>query len=210
VIVYVETNFLLELAYLQERCDSCQLILDFAKAREITLALPSFSAAEARFALHRRTFERQQFQESLQKHIREISRSETFSGLDRQSKDIVAAFVSGSEETRERLEAAIEAVENHGILIPLTGEVIRMSRFHELTYSLKPEDALVLASIRSHAENNADRKCFISQDSKAFDNRAVFDELSGAGCKFISNFTDAVGYIRSALRAPIPPPQPPP
>jgi predicted nucleic acid-binding protein len=164
------------------------------------LALPAFSAAEARFALYRRASERQEFQKSLQKHIREISRSETFRELNKQSKDLVTAFASGSEETRERLEAAIEAVEKDGILIPLTNEVIRMSRFHELSYSLKPEDALVLASVRSHAENSAERKCFVSQDSKAFNNPAVFDELSGVGCKFVSNFTDAVGYIRNALR----------
>ena len=204
MIVYVETNFLLELAYLQERCDSCQLILDFAKARTITLALPAFSAAEARATWHRRASERREFQASLQRHIREISRSEPFRGLSEQSRDVINAFVAGDEEARDRLEAAIQAVEQHGITIPLNGEVIQWARRQD-SYSLSPQDALILASVRSHAENNStERKCFISQDSRAFDNPEVFDELSSVGCKFVSNFTDAVGYIKNALRPPKP------
>jgi predicted nucleic acid-binding protein len=201
VIVYVETNFLIELAYLQERCDSCELILDFAKAGAITLALPAFSAAEARFTLQRRAAERRTFQDSLRKHIREISRSEPFRGLSAQSTDVITALVAGEQEARDRLEAAIQAIEEHGITIPLTGEIISLARWHEL-YLLSSQDALVLASVRSHAEKSDERKCFISQDLKAFVDPAVSEELSGVGCKFLSNFTDAVGYIKSALRTP--------
>lgn len=202
MIVYVETNFLIELAYLQERCDSCELILDFAKAWAITLALPAFSAAEARFTLQRRAAERRTVQDSLRKHIREISRSEPYRGLSAQSTDVITALVAGEQEARHRLEAAVQAIEVHGITIPLTGDVLRMARWHELNLSLSLQDALVLASVTSHAEKSDDRKCFISQDFRAFDSPAVSEELSGVGCKFVSNFTDAVGYIKNALRPP--------
>jgi predicted nucleic acid-binding protein len=200
VIVYVETNFLLEIAYLQERCDSCQLILDFTKARTITLALPAYSAAEARATAHRRATERREVQAILRKHIREISRSEPFRGLSEQSRDVLTALVAGDKEARERLEVAIQTVEEHGITIPMTGEVIRMARAHELTHSLSSQDALVLASVRSHAEKSTEQKCFISQDLRAFEEPAVLNEISSVECKFVSNFTDAVGYIKNALR----------
>lgn len=201
MIVYVETNFLLELAYLQERCDSCQLILDFANAGKITLALPAFSAAEARFTSYRRASERREFQASLRKHLREISRSEPFRGLAERSSDVITALVAGEEEARNRLEAAIRAVEEYGITIPLTGDVISVARRYELTHPLSSQDALVLASVRSHAEKSAERKCFISQDSKAFSSLGVFEELSGVGCKFVSTFTNGVEHIKSALKS---------
>jgi predicted nucleic acid-binding protein len=204
VIVYVETNFLLELAYLQERCDSCQLILDFTRARTITLALPAFSAAEARATVHRRTSERREVQSTLRRHIREISRSEPFRGLSEQSRDVFTALVAVDGEARERLEAAIQTVEEHGITIPMTGKVIQMARVHELIYSLSSQDALVLASVQSHAEKSTEQKCFISQDLRAFEEPAVLNEISSVGCRFVSNFTDAVGYIRNALRPPKP------
>lgn len=196
MIVYVETNFLLELAYLQERCASCEEILDLARESAIVLLLPAFCAAEARATLHRRASERREFQESFQKHIREISRSEMFRGLDQQAKDIVAAFVSGNEETRERLESAIRAIDE----LPLTQEVVVSARRHEPRIS--PQDALVLASITAHASVQTGPKCFISQDAGAFRNPAVLDVLTSVGCKFLSNFTDAVGYISNALRPP--------
>lgn len=199
MIVYIETNFLLELAYLQERCDSCQEILELAEAGLITLLVPAFSAAEARATLHRRASERREFQESLQKHLREISRSETFRGLDEQSKDIVAAFVSGSEETKERLESAIQSINE----LPLTRDVVVRARQHEP--DLSPQDALVLASITEDAAAQAGPKCFISQDASAFRNPAALAVLTALECKVLYNFADAVGYIKNALRPPKPP-----
>lgn len=197
MIVYVETNFLLELAYLQERRESCDEILRMAQTRQITLALPAFSAIEARVTWHRRALERRRLHSELEKHIREISRSEAFRSLNDQSKDVVAALVSGAEESRSRLENAIQAIETHGTLIPLSSEIVLMSRWHEQVLSLTPQDALVLASVRSHAEKVSGAKCFVSQDAKGFANPTVYDELSGVECKVLVNFADAVAYIRS-------------
>jgi len=198
VIVYVETNFLLELAYLQERCGSCEDILQLSKTHQITLALPAFSGAEARATWHRRASERREFHASLQKHIREISRSEPFRGLNDQSRDVVAALVAGGEESRERLEAAIQTIEADGVVIPLTSEIMTMARWHELGYSLSPQDALVLASVRSHAEKETGVKCFATQDAKGFANPSVYDELSAVDCKVLVNFADAVAFIKNA------------
>ena len=44
--VYVESNFVLELALQQEQCDSCLKIIDLATDQRITLAIPAFSLAE--------------------------------------------------------------------------------------------------------------------------------------------------------------------
>jgi predicted nucleic acid-binding protein len=182
VIVYVETNFLLEIAYLQERRASCDEILQLAKARQLTLALPAFSAAEARATWRRRDSVRRDFQFALQKHIREISRSEPFRKLSDQSRDVIAAFVADAEESRDRLETAIQAIESAGTLIPLNGEIVSIARLYELYYSPSPQDALVLASVRSHAERETDAKCFVSQDAKGFANPTVYDELSAVNC----------------------------
>jgi predicted nucleic acid-binding protein len=197
VIVYVETNFLLELAYLQERCDSCNEILELSRAGAITLTLPAYSAVEARATWHRRASERRDFHALLQKHIRELTRSEPFRGLTEQSRDIVAALVAGGEESRERLEAAIEMIAQHGRIIPLTSEIVGVARGYELRLSLLPQDAHILASVKSDAEQQTGPKCFVSQDVKGFANPAVYDDLWTAHCKVLANFQDALAYIRS-------------
>ncbi|ADI64614.1 hypothetical protein [Trichormus azollae] len=44
--VYVETNFVLELALLQEQQESCQQLLNLAESGRINLILPAFSLTE--------------------------------------------------------------------------------------------------------------------------------------------------------------------
>jgi len=202
VIVYVETNFLLELSYLQERCESCQAMLELASDGAITLALPAVCAAEARATRHRRENERREFHKVLQKDIREISRSEPYRGLIEQSRDVLAALIAGGEESRNRLELAIEAFTTSATMIPLTTEIVAIARWHELAYSLTPQDAVVLASVRAHAEIHAGPKVFVSQDAKGFANPTVHDELIAVECKVLVNFTDALAYITSALKPP--------
>ena len=200
MIVYVETNFLLELAYLQERCESCRAILELARTGAITLALPAVSAAEARATWYRRAADRREFHTDLQKHIREISRSEPFRGLVDQSRDVVAALIAGGEESRNRLESAIEVLVTEATVIPLTSDVVAVARWHERMYSLTPQDAVVLASVKAHAETHDGPKVFISQDAKGFADPNVYAELAVVQCKMLVNFDDALGYIRNALK----------
>lgn len=199
MIVYVETNFLLENAYLQERCESCQSILELARLHRITLAIPAISAAEARATWHRRASKRRDFHTELQRHIREISRSEPFRGLRDQSREVVAALIAGGEESRQRLESAIATFEAEATIIPLTGAILMAARRHELGYSLTPEDAVVLASVRSHAEKAPGPKVFVSQDAKGFAHPTIYDELSAVECKVLVNFADALSYIRTKV-----------
>lgn len=202
MIVYVETNFLLELAYLQERCESCRALLDLAADGAITLALPAVCAAEARATWHRRAADRRDFHTALQKHIREISRSEQFRGLGDQSRDALAALIAGGEQSRDRLEQAIGTFADTATMIPLSADIISIARWHELAYSLSPQDAVVLASVRAHAETHAGQKVFVSQDAKGFANPTVYDELAAVDCKVLVNFTDALAYVQNALRPP--------
>jgi hypothetical protein len=48
MIIYVETNFIIELAFAQEEHAECRALLDLTKAqRGIELALPTFCVGEA-------------------------------------------------------------------------------------------------------------------------------------------------------------------
>ena len=46
MIVYVETNFVLEIAFLQEQHAACLALVDLARAGKIGLVLPAFSIAD--------------------------------------------------------------------------------------------------------------------------------------------------------------------
>lgn len=65
--VYVESNFVLELALLQEQHESCQELLDLAQVKQITLIVPAFSLAEPYETLIRNNKKRQKLSQDLKK-----------------------------------------------------------------------------------------------------------------------------------------------
>ena len=125
-----------------------------------------------------------------------------FRGLVEQSRDVLAALITGGEESRARLESAIETFAAEATIIPLSSDILIAARWHELAYSLTPQDAVVLASVRSHAETHGGHKVFVSQDAKGFAHPTVYDELAAVDCKVLVNFTDALAYVRKTLREP--------
>jgi predicted nucleic acid-binding protein len=202
VIVYVETNFLLELAYLQERYGSCEEILRLARDNAITLVLPAFCVAEARSTWRRRVSDRQEFHRAFKVHLRTITRSEPYRALKDEFEEISEALASGGEEVRRGLEAAVSVAADFEEVISMNADILNLAYAIELTYSLSPQDALVLASVQSHADQHAGPKCFVTQDVGDFSKQVVIRDLTAVGCKVIVNFDDAVAYIKSALGKP--------
>lgn len=202
MIVYAETNFLLELAYLQERCERCGEILALCQSNHISLIVPAFSISEARRVWDHRLSERNMFQQQLIRLIRELARSQPFKALPETSKDLIAALTASGEDARDRLEQAISTIARFGSIQPLSDRDLAGAIGLEKKFSLSPSDAIVLASIMAHLVSAAPGpKCFVSQDAKGFANPGIHDELAGFECKVLVNFTDAAGYIGSTLRA---------
>lgn len=200
MIVYVETNFLLELAYLQESCGSCEEILRLAKARSISLVLPACCITEAYLTWHRKNTERQQFHTELQRYLTELSRSAPTRGLADQYREVMTALIAGSDESRDRLLAAIASVEADGATIPATARIVSLAGLQEAAFSLSPQDALVLASVTWDSLERSQPQCFVTKD-RGFAKQKIREELRSAGgeCKVIFNFDDSVAYIKSAL-----------
>ena len=201
MIIYVETNFLLELAYLQEECNSCTELLDLAKDDAVSLVLPAFSLAEARLTWDRRSSERNTLQNQLQPLIRQLARSEPFRTLTESSRELISALAASGEATRLRLEDAISTINSVGTVLPLTSEVASQARLDELGLALSPSDAVVYASVMSHLSIAPEGvKCFFNRDSKGFANPSIYDELAASGCKLFVSFEKGLEFVKSELQ----------
>lgn len=78
MIVYVESNFILELALGQEQAPFAEAILRLAEAGKVELAIPSFAVSEPfTTIMHRRGEQRRQYDAFL-KTLNQIKRSITF------------------------------------------------------------------------------------------------------------------------------------
>jgi len=61
MIIYVESNFILELALEQEQCQSCEEILKICESGKGSLVIPAFCISEAYQTLRRRAYDRVKF-----------------------------------------------------------------------------------------------------------------------------------------------------
>jgi hypothetical protein len=75
MIVYVESNFVLELAFLREEHEACLELLVLAESGNLQLVIPTFSVGEPYEAWVRRSRQRNELQNRLSSEIKELSRS---------------------------------------------------------------------------------------------------------------------------------------
>jgi hypothetical protein len=76
--IYVESNFVLELALLQEQFEACENILAICEAGETALVLPAFCIAEPYETLVRRAKHRGNLSRDLTTELGQLSRSEPY------------------------------------------------------------------------------------------------------------------------------------
>lgn len=88
MIVYVESNFILELAFLREEHESCKTLLELAESNEIELVLPAFSIGESYEAWVRHSKRRKITYDTLVIEISELSRSKPYKHFSEKFKEI--------------------------------------------------------------------------------------------------------------------------
>jgi hypothetical protein len=106
--VYVETNFVLELALLQEQQESCQQLLNLAEADRINLILPAFSFTEPYETLIRREKKRRNLSQNLHQELSQLGRSLPYQQQVRTYQEITEFLVNSGKEEKERFQIIVE------------------------------------------------------------------------------------------------------
>jgi hypothetical protein len=96
MIVYVESNFVLELAFLQEGSENTNAIIEIAEAGRIRLVLPAYCAGEPYERLVRRARDRQALREKLAAEIRELSHSKPYGDLAEASRELTSILAQSA------------------------------------------------------------------------------------------------------------------
>jgi len=201
LIIYVESNFVLEIALMQEQSSSANRILQLAVDGFIKLVIPSFSISEPYSTLGSRDRERKSISDLLDKQSVQLKRSDIKVSaipvveqaavtLSRVSK---AETDSLEDTTRKLLSAARQISIDRGVF----EEATKYERLH----GLKPKDSIVYASIISDLTSNpnGESKCFVTKDSKDFDVRGIRTELTTLNCQPKYSFDDTLRFIEHEI-----------
>jgi predicted nucleic acid-binding protein len=201
MIVYVESNFILELVLAQEESTSAEQILDLAERNCIKLVVPSFSMMEPFWTLQGRGKQRKSIQQSLNKELQQLQRSVYNQELVSVLQPLTKTIIDVEIKEMDMLEKVLSRLLQVGETIDITARIFDRSIRHQEELGLSPQDAIIYASIITNVKQRSveEEKVFMSRNWKDFDQEEIVEELQGFKCKFFSNFHNAMGYIQSKL-----------
>ncbi|MBT9098712.1 DUF4935 domain-containing protein [Methylovulum psychrotolerans] len=198
--IYVESNFILELAWMQEEHESCEKILEICQEQHAKLLVPAYSIGETYETLGRHQRNRRSLNKALETELTQLKRSSLHKDKIETYQMISVLLESDAEENQSFLQSHSRLLALAEI-IPLTKEVLLLAT--QAPVKLKsPQDSIVYASILQHLRaNGSEKSCFINKNSKDFNDPDVVDELEGNNCKLLFSFKKGYDYISSLNRA---------
>jgi predicted nucleic acid-binding protein len=203
MIVYVESNFVFELALMREEHSYCKSLLDFAAAQKIILAIPAYSIGEPYETLIRRSKHRKDLHDKLEVELNELSRSQPYEKASQELKESAAFLLKSNEEEERRLGEALNDILEVAKIIPLDAQTVRNAFPLQQSHDLSPQDSIVFASILAHLTGASPQtSCFITKNSRDFVVTPVLADLAKYNCKLLTRFSDGLGFINS--HAPLP------
>lgn len=197
--VYVESNFVLEIALHQEQVRSAEKLLRLANQGECQIFIPAFSLAEPFWTITWRGKERK---ESLNILIREqinLGRSVKHTDLANLVGGIIDEIENVALEEQGELEDVVGGLIKQLNVLELGAPVLTRASNILVQLDLGMQDAIVLASILEHLENSPSRmeSVFISRDRKDFGNPLIVQQLKELDCKFVPSFQDGFEYLNA-------------
>jgi hypothetical protein len=199
VIVYVESNFVLEVARRQDDSVSADAILALAESGVLLLAYPAFALAEPFSVARRAGADRHRLAISLRDSVHELGRSEPYRALAEALRPVVPSLLRIEREETDRLERTVARMLESGTRIDLDRAAFEEAQSFVRRIELTVPDAIILSCVLRHLRSTEPGvpKCFVSTNSKDFGAPAVRGELERLGCRYISRFADALAYLKS-------------
>jgi predicted nucleic acid-binding protein len=198
VNIYVESNFVLELALFQEQHVSCEDILRLCQASNAQLIIPAYSLVEPYETLIRRHRQRKQMKAELDSELKQLARTTTYAHRLDGFQNLTALRIDSADEEGKRFEETRSLLSRTAEIIPLDRAILETATRYQVAHDLSPQDALVYAAVLSHlTQSGAPQSCFLNKNSKDFDDPDLVEELNGYNCRLLPRFDIGYQFILS-------------
>ncbi len=198
--IYIESNFVLELALNQEQSVSCSEIVGICEAKCAGLVLPAYSLVEPWESLIRRHHERKRLSDDLNRELGQLTRNAMYAAKLGEFENVRALLIDSTDEQIKRLKH----IQSHLLavceIIPLDAGTLALAERHRDANDLSPQDSLVYASVLMHlARSGGAGHCFLNRNSKDFSDPDIIAELDKHACRLMPRFDHGLEYIRSRV-----------
>jgi predicted nucleic acid-binding protein len=198
MIVYTESNFVLQIALRQEEAEAAESILQYAEKGDVTLSIPEFALSEPFSTVSYRTVEWKRIADSLTRQLlTQLSRSQPRHTEVASIQQLLENLAKMEQEDNNLLHSTVQRILKIGDILPLNTNVFQTALDYIARYGLHAQDAIIYASIITDLKSQPikEEKCFVSANSKDFDDTKA--ELKLYNCRYIPKFRDALSFIES-------------
>lgn len=202
MMVYVEANFILELALEQKEVAAAEDILKLAESGKIDLAFPGFALSETFTSVMHTQSERQRLRSTSEvtlKQLRQSVQSDLHKQVVSDLPPILTLLTKLVARELELLHIAVERMLGVGRLIEIDASSFRQALIYQSRFDIKSKDSIIYAAVIADLKRNSasEQKCFLSRDRAAFDDDPeIKSELQFYNCRYISSFNDGLRYIQ--------------
>ncbi len=194
--IYVETNFVLELALLQEQYRSCEDVLALCEAQRAQLVVPAYALVEPHETLVRRHQLRKRMKRDLDVELRLLGRTATYAQRLDDFRSVTSLLLDSSAEEARRLQGTISRMIEIAQVVPVDTSLLMSASENQVSHSLAPQDALILASVLHHLrQSTAKISCFLNRNTKDFEDPDIIKKLARYNCKLLPRFDSGFRFV---------------
>jgi predicted nucleic acid-binding protein len=201
MIVYIESNFILQLALQQEESEEAEAILKLAQSGDIELAFPAFAISEPFSTITYHDIERRRVYDLLSREATQLHRSALHQQIVPTLKSLLATWVDLGQNETSSLQSTVQLLLDVGKLIEITSSTFNQALAYQIAYGLLPKDSIIYAGIMADLQRapREELKCFVSSDSDFGIHPAIKSELQTYNCRYISKFSQALQFVKSIV-----------
>ena len=187
MIVYVESNFVLEVVLENEAHADCERIVELAEGRAIELRLPAYAVLEPDQTLQRRREKLKALEGDLGRAVRELKRSPQWRDRVDATTGLLAEAMGTAGDRWDEVRARLCAV---ATLLPLDGSTLISAERAKREFSLRLPDAVIYASVLESSTRDPRASIFVTRDEAFVDPRIV-EALRAVRCDVLRSFAKA-------------------
>ncbi|MHB8598819.1 MAG: hypothetical protein ACYDER_18625 [Ktedonobacteraceae bacterium] len=185
MIVYVESNFILEIVLKQQQAASAEAVLHLAEMGKIEIAFPSFALSEPFATITRR----ERDQERLGKAIEGM--------LDQ----LPIMLTNASRKERDSLWSVISRLVAIGTSLETNKACLTQALAYQMSPGLTSQDSIIYAATILDLQQRpfGESKCFLNKNSYDFKVPSIITELNSYNCWYEHRFAQGLNFIRSSV-----------
>ncbi|HVB24986.1 MAG TPA: PIN domain-containing protein [Ktedonobacteraceae bacterium] len=205
MIVYVETNFVIEVVREQEQHADALAVIELAEKGQIELVFPNFVLAECFDNILRIHNERNDLHNSLKKTLGELKRSEPHKQVMVDLGPVISVLQDSQERELNLLHSMLDRLINVGKCLEVKVDGIKQAELYRKNLDLDPKDSIIFSTIIDDLKGRSvgEKKCFLSRDKRAFgrdDDRRIKAELEIYNCIYPGSFYGGLQFIQHQLQ----------